>query len=495
MNQLFKTQKISPVDYNGLVTEQHLGFLYMTEPVLIDQMITQLYPISNERAIANFMEQFPVKEVPTENGFFEWMLQGNHEKNVPLISWEDADGNQPDRAGIAGASIFLTFPEPYFEMYNVLKSDKEQFQLILKSDAMPSAGGNYKYEAELVRSSDDIYMPAALLATGSRWVKFYNAAPDTFSDRGAKPNFTSPFRMRNRLGQMRMQYEVTGSMIEQGKNYPLLSTFANGAKTWINYQDIVTHAQFAAQKANRFVYGLSNFNQYDRIFNKSENGKFNIGMGAGLFEQIAPSNEHYFNVLDIDFMTSVVHDLSVGRISMAEREITLMTGEYGMIDFHKAVLAKGGTQVSNLGIRTNDKIISGAAGMPGIQNPLKFGFQYVEYYAYNGVNFKLMYNPMYDNKVMFPEVHPQGGTVESRRMTVISFGGEANIYRVRPTGQGPVMKYIPGMRDPFSPAGSKQSYAMTASPLDGYEVHMMDWAGCMVKDPTRVIDFRVNLDF
>jgi len=492
MNQLFKTQKLAPVDYNGLVSEQHLGFLYMTEPVLVDKMITQLYPIANDRAMNTFMEQFPVMEVATENGFFEWMLQGNHEKNVPLTDWYDVNNNKPDKAGAGGASFYLVFPEPYFEDYNVLKSDKQEYQVMVKG--MEQIGSNYRYLVELVRDNDDFFMPASLLYVGSRWSKFYDVAPDNFSDRGAKPNFTSPFRMRNRMGQMRSQYEVSGSMIQQGQNYPLLCTFPNGAKTFINYQDIIAHSQAAGRKARRFLHGLGNFNSYDQILNKSINGKFPVGMGAGFFQQIAPSNQHFFNIIDLDYMTSVIHDLSVGRVSMADREITIMTGEYGMIDFHNAVLAKGGTLLANYGARTNDTIISKASGMAGIQNPLKLGAQFVEYYAYNGITFKLMYNPMNDDKVHFPELHPAGGTVESRRMTVIGFGGEPNVYRVRPKGQPPVFKFIPGMRDPFSPAGSKQSYASTASPLDGYEVHSMDWVGCMIKDPTRIIDFRVNLD-
>ena len=493
VNQFFKTQKLSPVDYNGLVTEQHLGFMYMTEPVLIDKVITQLYPIANAQAIQTFMETFPIKEVETENGFYEWMLQGNHEKNVPLLDWYDVNENKPDKAGVGKSQFFLVFPEPYFEEYNVLKSDKQEYQLLVKG--VEQIGSNFRYLVELLTGSDEFFMPASLLYIGSRWAKFYNMAADQFSDRGAEANFTSPFRMRNRNGQMRMQYKVTGSMIEQGGNYPLLTTFPNGIKTFINYQDIVTHSQFGGQKANAFMYGLANFNTNDQIGNKSINGKFPMGRGAGFFEQIAPSNQHFFNTLDLDYMTSVIHDLAVGRVSMADREITLMTGEYGLIDFHNAVLAKGGQYVTDFGARTNDKIIYKATGPAGIQNPMGLGAQYTEYYAYNGIKFKLILNPMYDDKVKFPEMHPLGGTVESRRMTVIGFGGEPNVYRVRPKGQAPVMKFIPGMRDPFSPGGSKQSYAMTASPLDGYEVHMMDWTGCMIKDPTRIIDFRVNIDF
>lgn len=495
INQLFKTQKLSPVDYNGLVSEQHLGFLYMSEPVLIDKTITMLYPVANERAMQTFMDTFPLMEVATENGFYEWMLQGNHEKNVPLIDWYDLNENKPDKVGVGRSQFYMIFPEPYFENYNVLKSDKDTYQVMVKG--MEQVGSNFRYLVELITGSDEFFIPSSLLYTGSRWAKFYQVNPDNFSDSGAEPNFTSPFRMRNRMSSERMQYKVSGSMIEQGKNYPLLMSFPNGQKTFINYQDIVAHAQFNQFKANKFFYGLSNFTSASTIGNKSINGKFPVGTGAGFFEQIAPSNQHYMNVLNLDFMTSVIHDLSVGRVSMADREVTFMTGEYGLIDFHNAVLAKGGQYVSNYGARTNDKVIYGTSGPSGIQNPMGLGAQFVEYYAYNGIKFKIILNPMYDDKVLFPELHPLGGTTESRRMTVVGFGGEPNVYRVRPKGQAPIMKYIPGMRDPFSAGGSGRNggYAMTASPLDGYEVHFMDWTGALIKNPTLVMDFKVNIDY
>lgn len=493
MNQKFKLQKVAPKDYNGLVTEQHLGRLYMTEPVLADKMIKSIYPVNNERAIASFMDKFPTMEVGTENGFYEWMLQGNHDKNVPLVDWETVDGTKPAKVGEGGAQFFMTFPEPYFEDYNVIKSDRNEYQLLVKG--MESDGANFKYRVELVTGSDAAFVPASVLYTGSRWSKFYQLNPDTLSDRGQKPNFTSPFRMRNRLSSHRFEYEVTGSMINQGKNYPLLMTFPDGSKTFINYQEVVAHAQWQAGAARKFMYGLSNFDANDNILNRSINSKASVGAGAGFFEQIAPSNQHWMNVINLDFMADLVHELSINRVAMNERVITLMTGEYGMKDFHNAVLAKGGTWVTNIGARLNDKVISGTeAPNAGIVNPMRLGGQFVEWYSYNGIMFKLMLNPMFDDQIHFPQRHPLGGTVESRRMVVMGFGGEPNIYRVRPKGQPAVFKYIPGMRDPFSAAGQKMNPGTTVSRVDGYEVHGMDWIGCMVKDPTVLMDFQINLD-
>jgi hypothetical protein len=99
---------------------------------------------------------------------------------------------------------------------------------------------------------------------------------------------------------------------------------------------------------------------------------------------------------------------------------------------------------------------------------------------------------MFDDKVLFPEVHPEGGTTESRRMLALDFGGEAGIKRVSVKGQPSVFRYIPGMRDPFTPAG-KGSPSLAVSRSDGYEIHRMMWGGMLITDPTKVVDFRYNL--
>jgi hypothetical protein len=101
MAQLLPLQRYEAKDYNGLVTDNHFHALYQQKPQLISNVIKQIYKTNLQGKLREFVDRFPVKEVEQENGFYNWMLQGQHDKNLPLV----------DAETISGASISAgTFP-------------------------------------------------------------------------------------------------------------------------------------------------------------------------------------------------------------------------------------------------------------------------------------------------------------------------------------------------------------------------------------------------
>jgi hypothetical protein len=82
--QLFQLQKYAAKDYNGLVTANNLGALYMKRPQLVTNTIHQIFRTNLKNAMFDFLNQFPTVEVE-ENNYYEWMLQGQHDKNIPLL--------------------------------------------------------------------------------------------------------------------------------------------------------------------------------------------------------------------------------------------------------------------------------------------------------------------------------------------------------------------------------------------------------------------------
>lgn len=492
--QLLGLQKYAAKDYNGLVTTKHLGSLYQKKPIVVDNVIREIYKTYLQNDQIAFINRFPVKEVE-ENNYYEWMLQGQHDKNLPLIEAYDSNQDAPGtgnftQPGVNVSRFYMVFPEQYFEPTNVIVGHKEHYHLIIH--AVRPKGSNFEYEVELVTFDKDLFVPPTELAAGTRWSKDYNLVPSTLSTRGAKPNFTSPFRMRNIMSQMRMEYTVPGNMISQGKNYALEFPFMVNGKTesvWINYQDMVADYQFRQQHARMLLYGKRNFTENDLVFNKDDNSKFEITSGSGLFEQIDPTNVHYYNNFDLDFMVGVLLDMGVGRIERGKRMITLGTGEFGALQFHLAVQNESTKWTPNF---YQERIYKTSEGGLGAKMPLGYGGQFLEYTSVNGIGIRLEIIPFFDDNVRFKDFHPSGqGVTESYRYIAFDYGGEAGIYRVRPKGQSPVMAYLPGLRDPFSPGG-QNSAKMAVSAVDGYDVHRMDWGGMMVQDPTKIIDFRFN---
>ena len=501
MSQLLPLQKYEAIDYNGLVTDNHFHALYMQKPELISKVIKSIYKTNLQGKLREFVDRFPVKEVEQENGFYNWMLQGQHDKNLALVDAETIDGatisagSFPANVGANGQRFYLVFDEPLFEETNVIRGESDSYHFLVKKAL--DAGSRYKVEVELFTDDENLTVPSDEIAIGMRFSKFYDAVPSTLSYQGAKPYFTSPWRMENRPSQLRMEYQVAGNTINKGKNEPLEFAFKYNDQTenmWINYQDMVAHHQCEEMFARMCLYGKKNWTSDHKYLNKDDKTKYAIESGAGFFDQVAPSNRHYINTYDLDWHLEMLLDMGVGKLDRGRRVIHILTGEFGAIEISKQIAAKTAAQVTIV----SDNFLTGKSNpgnLGGSNTKSSMEPQYNVYQWYNGVELRIEILDFFDDDVYFTQRHPEGlGGVESHRMLALDYGEDAGIFRVKPKGVPDYnWNYIAGMRDPFSAAG-KGAPKSVASPIDGYEVHFMKWGGMMIEDPTKVVDVQLNFE-
>jgi len=464
-------QKYEPKTWTGLTTENHLGAMFAEEPQFISKVIEQIYKVNlGGDDIVSFLDQFPVEYVE-EDVPFKWMLQGADETNYALVgAYADYDESAlPAKPGLGISSFVMVFPEKQFFATDVIVGEKPDLYKLRVIEDPQRLGTNWAYKVELVTGNDLLSIPADEIAAGTRWSKEYSLVEQTLSKRGGNVSHTSPFMMENNLSMIRKQYEVPGNMIRKGKNKPLAFSFVGGdgkvMTTWISRLDWDFLTQFRRERSRLLLYGNSNRKSDGSFGNTGESG-FEIRAGHGLYEQIAPSNIFYYNKFDVDWLTEIAIGLSVGKLPEDSRRFILSTGEYGMFQFHNSVEAKVSGWEPN---RFNDRItISG--------NKMTYKGQFLEYRTVNGITFELMHDPMKDSPVRNKVYHPDGGLLSSRDYDLLDFGsagGDSNIKKVLLEGEEEIYKYIPGMRDPYSPYNNLTKPGMTASSVDGYEVHKM----------------------
>ena len=117
--KLFNTQLYRPKDFKGLIADNHFYELYQQKPQLLDKAIQQIYQMNLQGSMVNFVNRFPTMEVDLENGFYQWMLKGQEDKNVPLVAIEDNAGSAITAGNSVGAQrqrVRLVFDEPMFEL-------------------------------------------------------------------------------------------------------------------------------------------------------------------------------------------------------------------------------------------------------------------------------------------------------------------------------------------------------------------------------------------
>ena len=503
MARIYPLQRYEPQDWSGLTTENNLGALYGQEPILISNMIEQIYNVNLGDDLISYVNQFPVREIEDDLEY-EWMLQGHDDKSIPLSEATDLAGNNlattpTIRAGQNGGTFFMKFPEKYFFATHVIVGRKvDLYALRVVKDPIP-VGAEWLYEVQLVTGDIDLFIPAEELAAGTEWSIDYSLSPQTLSDRGSDINFTSPFKMANRMSEMRKQHTVPGNMIMKGKNKPMAFSYMQDGQrrtTWLNYLDWEFWRQFRREKAKLLMYGKGNRRDDGTYGNLDENG-YEVKAGMGLRDQISPANREYYNEFNLDHLVEFLFDqLSLAKLPEDQRRFVIGTGEYGFRMVSEAIERKAGAAAIDYNrmpqlMGSGKNTIRKQGGTYSFTRP-----QFSAYADFNGISFELMHIPQYDDFVRNKIKHPRGGVAESRRLTIMDFGtssGEPNIQMVRQKGQPEIFRYIPGLRDPYSAGGTRMAPQPMANAVDGYEIHAMDICGIQVKNPRRLGEFIPNI--
>ena len=206
---------------------------------------------------------------------------------------------------------------------------------------------------------------------------------------------------------------------------------------------------------------------------KGTNGR-PVFIGAGLLEQIAPSNRRYYTELTAELLEDFLFDLSYNVLGTNERKFVGLTGEMGMREFDRILKEK----VVNMNLI--DTVFVTGSG-----DNLTFGGQFKTYKMTNGIELTLKYFPLYDDLTYNRKLHPvTKKPLESYRITFLDLGrrdGEANIVKVVRKGREFVTWYTGGAVAPSGYANSKNT--LRSNGKDGYTVYFLGEMGIMLRDP------------
>lgn len=487
--KVFPNQVYEPKDFSGLVTENNLGALFQEKPIQISQYIERLYEVNLPDDMLTLLNKYPTHEIEDDREY-EWMLQGSDEKNIPLTAAYVKNSSAALTAvsvttpqiGKNGEIFYLLFPEKMFFVTHIIVGMKPDLYKVRIRKEAEQYGTGFLYECELFTGNRDAFIPYDELAAGTLWSVEYSISEQTLSKDASDISFTSPFKMSNRLSMIRKKHVVPGNMIMKGVNNPLAFTFMDqdGVKhtSWLNKLDWEFMKAFRREKARLLFYGTSN-RRDDGTYAQFGTSGYEIKAGLGLREQIAPSNIFFYNTFNIESLVKYALGLSVGKLPEDRRRFIIGTGEYGLAMASAAIEAYAGAAAI-----TYNRVNALTSGPKASYTKP----QYISVADINGIQFEFIHIPDYDNEVRNKLMHPEGGTWESRRLTIMDFGtaGNApNVQLVRIKGQAEEHGYIPGLRDPFSTGGKGKPKVMV-TPVDGYEIHKADWLGIMVRNPMRM---------
>jgi hypothetical protein len=348
--------------------------------------------------------------------------------------------------------------------------DKSQLRI---QDAPYQDGNLSVYTAFISNGNPASYIDPEMLKAGHQ-VSRLASSYEEYSEEADILNYNTHFKMRNYLTTMRLSYDITGSA------YSTVMTIAlkdpKTGKTsylWAPYQEWVAMREWYKRMERGLVYNVNNVNKDGSCNVKGKNGRPAF-QGAGLLEQIAPSNRRYYTRLTAELLEDFLFDLSYNVLGTNERKFVALTGEMGMREFDRILKEK----VANLQL-TDTVFVTGSG------DSLAFGGQFKTYKMTNGIELTLKYFPLYDNLVYNRQLHPVTlKPLESYRMTFLDLGrrdGEANVVKVVRKDREFINWCTAGAVTPAGYAHSNTEVRSNAK--DGYSVHFLGECGIMLRDP------------
>lgn len=477
--QIYRTKYTS-----DLVDEPMISQALLSAPHKVSASLSYIFGIRNESTL-DFLTGGTGRTMYIENREYEWDVMIEAEKPVTINSakWQGNSISSTDTPGINGTPIQIWVTEKFFESGAIIELDDKQYQLRVMGSPYQD-GHEWVYTLQVANGQAASYIPPTLLYAG-RQLSTAGSAYEEFSDEADIISYQTPFKLRNQLTTMRLKYDITGSAFATVMVIEMRDpTTKKRTRYWADYQEWLAMRKWYKNMDYQLIYDQYTAASDGTNMLKGTNGR-PVYRGAGLLQQIAPSNRRYYTTLTVDILEDFLGDLSYNVLGFGERNFVALTGEMGMKELDRILRAKASSYSL-----IDTHFVSGSG-----QN-LTLGGQFTTYNMLNGITLTLKHFPLYDNTYHNRLLHPVTlKPVESYRMTFLDFGmrdGESNIMKVARKGREMVMWHTGGS---VSPAGFANSInTLRSDGRDGYTVHFLGEVGIMIKDPTTCGELILDVD-
>lgn len=415
----------------------------------ISSTMIQQYPQYSLNYFVDGLGRYAKEEMIGDNKF-QWAVRGR--LNRPSTLTGAGSGN-----GAAGAVFSREFEENFLNPNDFIKFADGKIAVLL-NEPTPTSGG-YTFLMQLTGGlgTAEAGVSAAALAAGKS-VGTTGSGFSESSHRGYE-NHTYPDWYVNYTTISRKSKTITGSALTD-----ILWIENAGEKLWFHKDAKDCMEEFWYQRELRDWYGVTTMDANGNpTITDPKTGKPIIA-GDGLLRQISSANvDTYGGVLTESQITSFMTKLKMNT-GNAKQHWLVFTGSAGMEAFHNAM--------KNLIVDTGAYIYDAQAG-----KDIKIGGNFTSYNAV-GVTITLVWQPIFDDPNLHGnDVDPATGyPKESFRMVFTDFGsndqGVSNVERkVKGAGKinrGFIMKYLPGMVNPFD-----QESMEAASASDSFDVEVL----------------------
>jgi hypothetical protein len=464
--------------FSDLVEERKISEVLMTKPTQMTSTLSYIFGMYEGAGnVLDLLTSGIGRTVTIESNDYEWDVMIDHDRAITIrdAKVQGSAIASTDTPGINGQPIQLWLEDKWFGPGAIIAFDDRNY--IARVEGEPYQDGTeWVYTVVVADGQPDSYILPALLAAGKQ-VSREGSAYEEGSEQADIVNYMTPFKLRNRLNILRLSYDITGSAYSTVMVIEMKVPGTNkSTKYWADYQEWVALKQWYKTIDRWLVYSKHNGQSDGTTMLKGGNGR-PVYTGAGLLQQIAPSNTRYFTTLTLGILEDFMSDLSYNILDKGNRKFVALTGEMGLREFDRVIRDKVGTLLTGV----ESKFISGSG------QELVLGGQFTTYRWLNGMEMTVKHLPLFDDVVLNRKLHPiSGKPLESYRYMILDIGmrgGEPNLVKVVRKDREMVMAHTAGLVAP-GVGHAKSIGTLRSNAKDMYSVHFLSECGIMLKDPT-----------
>ena len=355
-------------------------------------------------------------------------------------------------------------------------SDKSQVAMV-KSIRKDGARG-FEITLETYTDTAEHYIKAKYLKPGVKWTRLFTMRGEAAESGSHTENYTN-IEYKNRLVKLRKEFRVTDFAAQAVVQIAYQDDEGKNHKAWMDRQESDYYMAMNKEMSLSAMYSRLS----DKAITDPDSG-YPINPGAGIEQQISfGGNVEGYTTMSAELIEAFFDRIVYSRINPGELgEVMGLSGHYGMKEYAKALdIWTGGKAI----VRESSTFIKGTSGMSN--NSLKTGYQFVCYDLPTGGSFKLVHNPLNDDKSIHRDIDPLTGVpLQSQRVTILDVTGDSgeslskdNICLVRKNkvyGTTHILGRV-------GPGGVSTGSNATHSG-DYYECHISDSIGVQITDST-----------
>lgn len=453
----------------------HLGAALLTKPTVFEPKMTQLFTTQrySENPLSAMLAGKQEKTIGTT--VWEWELRGASAR--PLVILERVEPDSNTTPGKFKQVFKIKLDEAWYIPGDVLNPGTSNKKYQVRVQNQPIKHGNgWVYEVRGMSDDPQWYMPTQYLNAGTQWAKLFSQYEEGAEQSGST-QYSMPIAMQNRMSRFRKQYRVTGDAANEVLAVKIADNNGRMHDSWIKYAEVEYWEQWYRELERGYWYSRST----DTVLGSTGRP---VLSGPGVQEQLEDSHVHKYTTLTARLIEEYLMDIFYSRVKPGKgRKIAGYSGEYGMIQFHRAIMQwqkeKGFIQVVDSTFITKESSEFNAQSLGA-------GFQFVRYRMANGSELTLIHNPLYDDREINFEIDPVTGyPLESQRITFLDFRGQGeggdNI-KLMNRANSFKLGYVAGLHTPYGPTTGNKLMSHSG---DYYEMHVQKQCGVHIDDVSR----------